>query len=807
MCWSNSFMTPSAIHYLLFLSFLPFLPVFGASNITLGSSLSAIGDNSSWISPSEEFAFGFRQLDNTNIFLLAIWYAKIPDKTIIWHANTISPVQTESKVELTANGLTLNSPNGQAIWQAQPNTTISYAAMLNTGNFVLSSSTNSSVYVWESFSYPTDTILPTQVLSLGGMLYSRLTETNYSNGRFELHFVNGALELSAVARPSQYRYDPYYSSGRAHTNSSESGFQLVFNRSADIYIVKANGSTVELSWPKIVLNYDSNYHRATLDFDGVFRQYTYSKTSVGNQSWSIVRYIPDNICMHLTNGIGSGACGFNSYCVENSGIPSCQCPPGFSFPDPNNKFGGCQPNFLLGCGVDDGSRNPRDLYDLEVISGVNWPSGNYDRLQPYNQTQCEQSCLHDCSCVVSIFDGRGTCWKKRLPLSDGRLESGTVIIKVRKGVGVPSPGNSNDPFSYSKKENHSLLWSILFGGSGFFNILLLVIVSLVVFSQRHKKSKKTTYDSNVPETNLRIFTFEELNEATQGFKEELGMGSFGIVYKGALKFGSKNQVAVKKLDKLSEKGEREFKTEVSAVGKTHHRNLVQLLGYCDEGTQRILVYELMTNGSLANFLFGLPRPSWHQRTQVALGTARGLVYLHEECDVPIIHCDIKPQNILIDEYFTARISDFGLAKSLMFNQSRTRTDIRGTRGYVAPEWFKNVPVTVKVDVYSFGVMLLEIICCRKHVAVEYGEEERAILTDWAYDCFMRGVLGTLVDNDEAAMSDNTMLCRWVMTALCCIQEDPSKRPTMKMVIQMLEGYVEVPIPTSTSTSFPKLHET
>ncbi|KAF5950034.1 hypothetical protein HYC85_012027 [Camellia sinensis] len=733
-------MTPSAIHYLLFLSFLPFLPVFGASNITLGSSLSAIGDNSSWISPSEEFAFGFCQLDNTNIFLLAIWYAKIPDKTIIWHANTISPVQTESKVELTANGLTLNSPNGQAIWQAQPNTTISYAAMLNTGNFVLSSSTNSSVYVWESFSYPTDTILPTQVLSLGGMLYSRLTETNYSNGRFELHFVNGALELSAVARPSQYRYDPYYSSGRAHTNSSESGFQLVFNRSADIYIVKGNGSTVELSWPKIVLNYDSNYHRATLDFDGVFRQYTYSKTSVG-------------------------------------------------------------------CGVDDGSRNPRDLYDLEVISGVNWPSGNYDRLQPYNQTQCEQSCLHDCSCVVSIFDGRGTCWKKRLPLSDGRLESGTVIIKVRKGVGVPSPGNSNDPFSYSKKENHSLLWSILFGGSGFFNILLLVIVSLAVFSQRHKKSKKTTYDSNVPETNLRIFTFEELNEATQGFKEELGMGSFGIVYKGALKFGSKNQVAVKKLDKLSEKGEREFKTEVSAIGKTHHRNLVQLLGYCDEGTQRILVYELMTNGSLANFLFGLPRPSWHQRTQVALGTARGLVYLHEECDVPIIHCDIKPQNILIDEYFTARISDFGLAKSLMFNQSRTRTDIRGTRGYVAPEWFKNVPVTVKVDVYSFGVVLLEIICCRKHVAVEYGEEERAILTDWAYDCYMRGELGTLVDNDEAAMSDNTVLCRWVMTALCCIQEDPSKRPTMKMVIQMLEGYVEVPIPTSTSTSFPKLHET
>ncbi|GMQ04711.1 hypothetical protein CsSME_00050042 [Camellia sinensis var. sinensis] len=412
-------MASSAIHHLLFLSFLPFLPVFSASNITLGLSICAIGDNSSWISPSEEFAFGFRQLDNTNIFLIAIWYAKIPNKTIIWHANTTSPVQTESKVELTASGLTLNSPNGQAIWKAPLplDTTISYATMLDTGNFVLSSSTNNFVYAWQSFSYPTDTILPTQVLSQGGMLYSRLTEANYSNGRFELHFMNGALELKA-----------YYSNGTAFANPSESRSQL-----------------------------------------------------------------------------------------------------------------------------------------------------------------CEQSCLHDCSCMVAIFDGNITCWKKRLPLSNGRKESAIAINKTRKG---------------------------------------------------------------------------------------------------ALKFGSKNQVAVKRLDKLSKEGEREFKTEVSAIGKTHHTKIVQLVGYYDKRPQRLLVYELMTNESLANFLFSLPRPSWYQRTQVAQGIARGLVYLHEECDAPTIYCDIKPQNILIDEYFTTRISDFGLAKSLMFNQSWTHIGIRGTRGYVAPEWFK-----------------------------------------------------------------------------------------------------------------------
>ncbi|CAL5355866.1 unnamed protein product [Camellia sinensis] len=781
--------------FLLLLSLLPFLPILSASNITLSSSLSANGDNSSWISPSGDFAFGFYQPDNTNTFLLAIWYANIPEKTIVWHANTTNPVQAGSKVELTASGLTLNDPNGQTIWTSQPNGTVSYGTMLDTGNFVLSD-TNSN-YVWASFSYPTDTILPTQILPLGGMLYSKFSETNYSKGRFELHFTNGGnLELNLVAWPSELIYTPpYYSSGTANLNSSESGFQLVFNQSADIYIVKGNGGVVQLSSWQNIVQISNSYYRATLDFDGVFREYVYAKTSVSDQSWSIVRRIPDNICMALINQqVGSGACGFNSYCTANDGTPSCQCPPGYSFMDPNNNFGGCKPNFPQGCGVDDGTKKPEDVYDLVEIQGVNWPFGDYESLGPYNQTQCEQACLNDCLCDVAIFGGT-ICWKKKLPLFNGRMEAGLAIIKVRKGS-VPPSGSSSFPISNSKKDKQILLWS-----SGFVNVLLLVVIPLMFFSIRWKRSRKAEHDSSVPETNLHLFTFEELKEATEGFKDELGSGSFGIVYKGVLKVGSKKQVAVKKLDKTTQEGEREFKAEVSAIGKTHHKNLVQLFGYCQEGPHRLLVYEFMSNGSLANFLFGLPRPDWYQRTQMALGIARGLVYLHEDCNAPIIHCDIKPENILIDQNFTARISDFGLAKSLLLNQTRTHTGIRGTRGYVAPEWFKNVPVTVKVDVYSFGVMLLEIICCRKSVAKEFGEEEKAILTDWAYDCYMNGRLDILVDNDQAAIEDKVTLGRWILTAFWCIQEDPSKRPTMKMVTQMLEGYVDVPIPTSTSFSY------
>ncbi|XP_022878621.1 G-type lectin S-receptor-like serine/threonine-protein kinase RLK1 [Olea europaea var. sylvestris] len=134
--------------------------------------------------------------------------------------------------------------------------------------------------------------------------------------------------------------------------------------------------------------------------------------------------------------------------------------------------------------------------------------------------------------------------------------------------------------------------------------------------------------------------------------------------------------------------------------------------------------------------------------------AKGLAYLHEECTTQIIHCDIKPQNILLDEYFNARISDFGLAKLLMMNQSRTLTNIRGTKGYVAPEWFRNTQVTAKVDVYSFGVLLLEIITCRKSlIDLEFGEGENPILTDWVWDCFQDGTLDTLVKNDAEALND------------------------------------------------------
>ena len=177
--------------------------------------------------------------------------------------------------------------------------------------------------------------------------------------------------------------------------------------------------------------------------------------------------------------------------------------------------------------------------------------------------------------------------------------------------------------------------------------------------------------------------------------------------------------------------------------------------------------------------------------------------MHEECSSQIVHCDIKPQNIFLDDSFTARISNFGLAKLLRMDQTRTTTGIRGTKGYVAPEWFKNLPITVKVDVYSFGILLLEIICCRKKFEKDVEDENQMILADWAYDCYKNNELHLLFPNDGEAKEDIKEIEKHVMIAIRCIEEDPLLRPTMKNVTLMLEGNVEVsvtPDPSSFTNS-------
>ncbi|XP_058008176.1 G-type lectin S-receptor-like serine/threonine-protein kinase LECRK3 [Hevea brasiliensis] len=374
-----------------------------------------------WLSPSEELAFGFQKLNNTNLFLLAIWFHKIPYKTIVWSARD-KPAQQGSKVQINADGLKLTDPRGQLIWNSPINSlteSVSYGAVLDTGNSVLVG-TNSD-YLWESFKNPTDTILPSQTLESRTVLSSSLSETNFSRGRFELYFSDGALHLSPLAWPTKLEYGPYF--------TSDNGSQLVFNESAYINLIQTNGKIVQLGGisQDVAPSVDTHYYRATIDYYGVFTKYAYPRDSNGEESWSIVQFIPENVCSAIFNDLGSGACGYNSYCRMLNGRPNCSCPDGYSPMDQNNPFGGCKQNFPLGCGLGDASENLEGLYDMLELPNVNWPGGDYEKLQPYSKDECRTSCLRDCMCGAAIvtFFGDPICWKKRIPLGNG-----IALIKV-----------------------------------------------------------------------------------------------------------------------------------------------------------------------------------------------------------------------------------------------------------------------------------------------------------------------------------------------------------------------------------------
>lgn len=763
-------------------------------NVTVGLSLVADGNDARWISSSGDFALGFHQMEDKDSFLLSIWYEKIPEKTIIWYANTDDNLAPRgSKLNLTADrGLVLINPQGEEKSISDPIIgTVSHGSMEDNGNFVLVD--RNSERLWESFNHSTDTILPGQILVEGSTLYSRLAESNFSRGRFQLNLLqNGKLELSTINIPSDFKnFEPYFSNGIGN-DSGSSISQLVFNQSAYIFLRRNNGQELVLSQGELGQS-TTFYHRATLDRDGVFTHYRHPKND--NGGWSAIWSIPDNICLHIPMPKGSGVCGYNRICrLTNDKRPDCQCPRPFILVDPSDEYRGCVPEFLQSC-----EKNEQDFEDyyLNNVTNIDWPTSDYEQLQPYEENDCRSSCLNDCMCAVAIFRNN-TCYKKKLPLSNGRIDSslnGKAFIKMKKGtsgpVGENSPGGTN-----GKRTQNSLviLISVFLGSSVFINFILLGVICLgFLLIYQNKIGKSSVKGEDVLERNLCCFSYKELENATNGFKEELGRGSFGIVYKGTIAKTGTDPVAVKKLDRFIREGDTEFRTEVNVIGQTHHKNLVQLLGFCAEGSNRLLVYEFMKNGTLAQFLFGELKLTWNQRRQIAVGIAKGLVYLHDECSTQIIHCDIKPQNILLDDYYSPRISDFGLAKLLRIDQSETHTAIRGTKGYVAPEWFRNMPITVKADVYSFGVLLLEIICCRKNVDLELGGEQ-AILTYWAYDCYQEGKISDLIEGDSEASNDMKKLERFLTVAIWCIQEDPHLRPTMKKVMLMLEGIVEVLVP-------------
>ncbi|CAO2204728.1 unnamed protein product [Urochloa humidicola] len=330
------------------------------------------------------------------------------------------------------------------------------------------------------------------------------------------------------------------------------------------------------------------------------------------------------------------------------------------------------------------------------------------------------------------------------------------------------------------------------------SVALVAIVVGMLLWWRHRRNQQIFFDVNDqydPEVclgHLKRYAFKELRAATNNFnsKNILGEGGYGIVYKGYLRDGS--VVAVKRLkDYNAVGGEVQFQTEVEVISLAVHRNLLRLIGFCTTESERLLVYPYMPNGSVASQLRehinGKPALDWSRRKRIALGTARGLLYLHEQCDPKIIHRDVKASNVLLDEYFEAIVGDFGLAKLLDHQESHVTTAVRGTVGHIAPEYLSTGQSSEKTDVFGFGVLLVELITGQK--ALDFGRvaNQKGGVLDWVKKLQQEKQLSMMVDKDLGSNYDRVELEEMVQVALLCTQYYPSHRPRMSEVIRMLEG--------------------
>uniref|UniRef100_A0A6N2LW45 non-specific serine/threonine protein kinase n=1 Tax=Salix viminalis TaxID=40686 RepID=A0A6N2LW45_SALVM len=726
--------------------------------IHLGSQLFPTSNLQSWTSPSGHFAFGFYPQGNG--FAIGIWLIGQPDNTVVWTVNRDDP-------PVSSNATIHFSEKGELLLRTEKGYEKPIAGDLNVSD---SASMLDSVIViiWQSFDFPTDTILGGQSLTISHELVSSVSSSNHSSGRFFLAMQRDGNLVAYPRKSANLPSDAYWS------NQTFTWSNLSLNHQG-LLSMKSY-----ISGPDVLVLANSSHScenrttifRATLDAGGIFTLYSHcfeSKTSWSvHTEWSAL----NNQCdVH-------GFCDFNSYCSGTG--TNCECYPGFVFNDPNDKFSGCYRNASESFCAD--SEEGRQ-YNLTRIENLLFERDPYSA-QELEEEKCRSSCLDDCQCDVALYMGE-KCEKHTFPIRYGRKNKNISSTAFFKEETVP-----DQKIIIESKKSLIMFLAIIFSSIAILCFGIAISTFFVYRDRAFLYEKLSEIISLTGDFTLRSFSYDEIEKATNGFREELGRGSVGAVYKGKINGGDKT-VAIKRLEKVLDQGEKNFQAEITIIGQTYHRNLVRLLGFCFDRSRRFLVYEYLKNGTLAEILFTAERrPVWKERMRIALDIARGILYLHEECEACIIHCNITPQNILMDDSGIAKISDFAVISG---QDKKLHGLLSHSRGHLAPEWQSNAVISVKADIYSFGVVLLEIISCRSSIQADVSTEDEMILSRWASQCLVAGQLDMLVKDEHVEYES---LERMVRIGLCCVQNDPSLRPAIKNVILMLEGSEDIPNPPS-----------
>ncbi|GLJ05030.1 hypothetical protein SUGI_0009750 [Cryptomeria japonica] len=785
------------------LSLIAVQQIHALQRLRLGHSLTPERNQTVLQSPDGTFSAGFYAV-GINAYGFAIWYSQTPSPyTVVWMANRNKPVNGKhSRLRLQRDGdFVLLDADGSAVWTTNTKDIgVKEAKLLPVGNLILLGS--SGQIIWQSFDSPTDTLLPQQLFTKKTQLISRVGSDNYRSGYYRFYF-NDDSYLSLIYEglniSSKYWPDPeklpidngrsIYNITRVAVLDGSGGF-----RSSDNFSFNA--------W-----DYgEGPLRRLTLDADGNMRLYS---LNLPNQSWKISWIAMLQQCsIH-------GLCGPYGMCTYTP-EPICVCPPGFERVDLNDWFKGCRPIKELSCGA-----NSSQIIKLPFADYYGY---DYFKRDGLSVRECEKLCMDECNCLGFSYRGNGTnsCYPKFLLISGSQtiMARNDMYIKIstdessatnvssvlqllQSDSGSPqcSPQlestlvqPQNNSSTVGKKGRTSQVTVALVSFVAALGLTEIVSIALGRWLFIKAFDEADIYNRQgyfAIAGVLKRFEFSELRKATDNFSECVGKGRFGSVYKGLL-LPENKVIAVKRLESVSQ-GEGEFRTELSLIGRVSHMNLVRMFGYCAEAKHRLLVYEYVENGSLDKYLFTQDSSrvlDWNTRFQIAVGTARGLAYLHEECLERVLHCDIKPENILLDEHFHAKVSDFGMAKLAgngHGNKGLAFSTIRGTRGYLAPEWTMNLPITAKADAYSFGILLLELVSGQK--ASEFNMSGSNFV-QWASDNvreerWRESMVDPKLRGRDVEWKSKMEIERVLKVALLCIEEDNRKRPFMSQVVEML----------------------
>lgn len=724
----------------------------------------------------------YRNIGPTNSFLFAVFAnpydASKGSPLVLWSANRNRPVQDHASVQFTEDGdLQLTDVDGTVVWST--NTSGESMGVTDMGNLIIYGK-NAGMKLWQSFECtPSDVILPDQSLT-GKKIFSNVSRTNSSTGDYYLQIESDSFEAYVL---------PYN--------------QTYYRSDQDLFFSMRNGVILPFK--------DDIYQRRRmfmsfwrLEQDGHLRSYEWTNSNEG-WDWTLKReelIIQD--CSYPS------VCGSYSLCTGGQ----CSClqendnyTKYFRPRNINNPKEGCVEKTPLSCPPSPSKNHSFLQFDGYSFYGYN---NNPEYGRSFDSANCKKACSENCSCKGAFFkydenrgDGIGRCYLSSTVLflyditnTIGYNSSSFIKVHVLSSSGRRRSGNSK-----------KIIIGSMIGPFLFILVCFAMWATVKVKKKRRRRREKELYGKEEEEVlafnhihgGPRRFSYNDLTFATNNFSHKLGEGGSGAVFEGELVDGTK--VAVKMLGQ-KEQGKKEFLAEVETIGNIHHLNLVRLIGYCYERFHRLLVYELMSNGSLEKWIF--PPTSyildWKTRFNIMHDVAKGLSYLHEECRHRIIHLDIKPQNILLDSSFNAKVSDFGLSKLIDRDQSQVFTTMRGTPGYLAPEWL-NSAITEKVDVYSFGVVLLEVMCGMRSLDCKLRSPESAHLINVVKMAMEEKRLLQIIDqriNENEGYYTEERLMKMFRLAVRCLHSDYNKRPSMSEVVKVLDGSIE---PTSTDNFY------